>query len=131
MAYSTVNADVYIAQNVIIIEDWMDCDEAKKTRLLNVANSTLGRTFPKYTIPEQAVYEFAAVLARAYNETNAQRQDGVKNFMVAGMSLTFTDGVETIESLIPAASIDLIGKANNVDLGGVNGKAKRIKWTVL
>jgi hypothetical protein len=125
MAVSSFDADSYIGLNVIISEDWTDCDEAKKTRLLNVAQSTLARVYPQYVIPDNAVYEYAAVLATAFNDTNVQRQGGVKSFAVAGISFTFGEGKDRIESLIPNAARALIGVENNVQIAG------RLKWTVL
>jgi hypothetical protein len=66
--------------NVIVIDDWTDSHDDKKQRLLNVALSTLTRVYPTYTIPDNAVYEFSAVLATAYNDTNAQKQTESSNF---------------------------------------------------
>jgi hypothetical protein len=129
MAFNMFDADYYIETNVIVIEDWVDCDEDKKIRLLNVANSTMARVYPSYTIPDEAVYEFAAVLSVAFNDTNVQKQNGVKQFSVSGISYMFDGGKVSIESLIPAAAIDLIGKANGISIGGTGGK--RVKWTVL
>ena len=125
MAVNIFDADSYIESNVIVIEDWTDSEDAKKQRLLNVAQSTLARVYPTYTIPDNAVYEYAAVLATAYNDTNVQKQNGVKTFAVAGISFTFGNGKETIESLIPNTTRALIGTANNVKL------YSRVKWTVL
>jgi hypothetical protein len=130
MAISTFDADSYIETNVIVVEDWTDCDEAKKQRLLNVALSTLNRVYPNYMIPDNAVYEYAAVLATAFNDTNVQRQNGVKTFQVAGISFTFDGGKDSVESLVPSTAKALIGKENGVDLGGSSG-GKRLKWTVL
>lgn len=126
MAITTFDADVYIEQNVIVIDDWVDSDEAKKTRLLNVALSTLNRIYSDYTIPDNAVYEYAAVLAVAFNDTNVQKQNGVKSFAIAGINFTFDGGKDSVESLIPESAKDLIGKENGVKLGG-----RRVKWTVL
>jgi hypothetical protein len=123
MAVNTFDADSYIESNVIVIEDWSDSDDDKKLRLLNVASATLTRVYPNYTIPDNAVYEFAAVLSVAYNDTNVQKQNGVKQFSVSGISYTF-GGKESIESLIPSVARSLIGKANGVTLS-------RVKWTVL
>lgn len=129
MAVNVVDADAYISANVIVIEDWTDSDTSKKQRLLNVANSTLARVYPDYVIPDNAVYEFAAVLSVAYNDTNVQKQNGVKQFSVAGISFMFDGGKESIESLIPWSALDLIGKENGVSLGEPG--RKRVKWTVL
>jgi hypothetical protein len=129
LAVSVFGADVYIEANVILIEDWTDSDDARKQRLLNVANSTLSRVYPTYTIPDNAVYEYVAVLATAFNDTNTQKQNGVKQFSVAGITYMFDGGKDSLESLIPTAALDLIGKENGVSLGGQGGK--RVKWTVL
>jgi hypothetical protein len=129
MAVNVFDADSYIESNVIVIEDWVDSDEAKKQRLLNVALSTLSRVYPNYTIPDESVYEFAAVISVAFNDTNTQKQNGVKQYSVAGISYMFEGGKESVESLIPAAAVDLIGKANGISIGGAGGK--RVKWTVL
>ncbi|AZU61069.1 hypothetical protein [Neobacillus mesonae] len=129
MAVNIIDADSYIALNVIVIEDWTDSDEARKQRLLNVALSTLNRVYPKYTIPDNAVYEYAAVLARAFNDTNVQKQDGVKTVQLSNLLITFEAGKDSLESLIPAVAVDLISKENGVMLGGSGGK--RVKWTVL
>jgi hypothetical protein len=69
------------------------------------------------------------VLAVAFNDTNIQKQNGVKQFSVSGISYTFDGGKDTVESLIPSVALDLIGKANGVSLGSSGGK--RVKWTVL
>ena len=129
MAVNIVDATTYIEANVIVIDDWTDSDEAKKQRLLNVALSTLTRVYSQYTIPDEAVYEFAAVLSVAFNDTNIQKQNGVKQFSVSGISYTFDGGKDSVESLIPSVALDLIGKANGTSLGGTG--AKRVKWTVL
>ena len=129
MAVSIFEADSYIEENVIVIEDWTDSDDAKKQRLLNVALSTLNRLYSQYTIPDNAVYEYAAVLARAFNDTNVQKQNGVKTFQISGIMVTFDGGKDSLESLIPNAAIDLISKENGVSLGGSG--VKRVKWTVL
>lgn len=131
MAVTIADADAYIALNVIVTEDWTDSDEAKKTRLLNVAQSTLNRVYSQYTIPDNAVYEFAAVLSRAFNDTNVQKQNGVKSFSVDGIQFTFNGGPDAIEALIPSTTKHLIGLENDVDLGGSTGKAKRVRYTVL
>jgi hypothetical protein len=123
MAVNIFDADSYIETNVIVIDDWTDSDDDKKQRLLNVALSTLTRVYPTYTIPDNAVYEFSAVLATAYNDTNAQKQNGVKQFSVSGISYTFGEK-QAIETLIPSSARAIIGKENGVSLS-------RVKWTVL
>jgi hypothetical protein len=123
MAVDVFSADAYIESNVIVIDDWTGSDDERKQRIINVASATLSRVYPNYTIPDNAVYEFAAVLATAYNDTNAQKQNGVKQFSVSGISYTFGER-ESIESLIPSVARNLISKENGVSLS-------RVKWTVL
>ena len=123
MAVNIFDADSYIETNVIVIDDWTDSDDERKQRILNVASATITRVYPTYTIPDNAVYEFAAVLATAYNDTNAQKQNGVKQFSVSGISYTFGEK-QSIESLIPSSARAIISKENGVSLS-------RVKWTVL
>ena len=124
MAVDIFSADSYIESNVIVVEDWTDCDDAKKQRILNVASSTFTRVYPDYTIPDEAVYEYAAVLATAFNDTNVQKQNGVTQFSVSGISYTFRSGKDRIEALIPTSAKALIGTANGVTVS-------RVKWVVL
>lgn len=92
MTLNITDADSYINQHVIDIEDWTDADEAKKQRIINVANTTLTRRFPGVTIPDGAVYEFSATLATVFNDTNRLAQQGVASFSVSGVaSFTFKD----------------------------------------
>jgi hypothetical protein len=129
MAVNIFDADSYIESNVIVIDDWTDSDDDKKQRLLNVAQSTLNRVYPQFTIPDNAVYEYVAVLAVAFNDTNAQKQNGVKSFSVAGIQFTFDGGKVPMELMIPSTTRHLIGSANGVNIGGNGGKP--VKWTVL
>lgn len=130
MAITVFDADSYIETNMLVIEDWTDSDDERKQRLLNVAQTTLARVYPTYVIPDNAVYEYAAVLATAFNDTNVQRQNGVKSFSVAGIQYTFNYGRDIIELLVPPNAKDLIGKENGVMISGNMG-AKRVRWTVL
>jgi hypothetical protein len=119
MALSTTDATTYISGNVIEAEDWLEADEAKKQRILNVAADTLARRFPSYTIPDNAVYEFCAVLAVAFNDTNKLAKQGIKSFSIEGVgSFSFKDGIPSdLTLLIPQKSYDLIGEENGVKLG--------------
>jgi hypothetical protein len=117
------DADAYISANVINNEDWTDADDAKKQRILNVAGSTLGRAFSKYTIPDNAVYEFSAVLAVIFNDTNRYQLQGVSSFSVSGVA-TFNfknDGVVSASDVdltkyIPDIVYKLVGEENGVTL---------------
>lgn len=119
MALSITDANTYINGNVIEAEDWLEADDAKKQRILNVAQDTLVRRFPSYTIPDNAVYEFCAALAVAFNDTNKLAKQGIKSFSIDGVgSFSFKDGIPSdLTTLIPQKSYDLIGDANGVKLG--------------
>lgn len=129
MALDIISANNYIEANVIDIEDWVDSDDPKKQRLLNVASQILSRKYPDYTIPDNAVYEFAANLAVAYNDTNRLNNQGIAGFSITGVgSFNFKDTQKRdLESFIPKTALDLIGEAN----GGVKLGGRSVKWTVL
>jgi hypothetical protein len=128
MALSVFDADAYIETNVIDIEDWQDADDAKKQRILNVAEQILGRKYPDYTIPANAAYEYAANLAVAFNDTNRLNNQGIAGFAITGVgSFNFKETQKRdLESFIPKTALDIIGEANGVKLGG-----RSVKWTVL
>lgn len=128
MAISITDANVYIDANVIDVEDWQDADEAKKTRLLNVAQRTLTTQFSRFTIPDAAVYETAAAFATAFSDTMAQAQRGVQTFSLSGVaSFTFKYGTRDLTELIPQTALDQISTEN----GGVPLSKRRVGWTVL
>lgn len=123
MTVTIADADAYISANVINNEDWTDADDAKKQRILSVAGSTLGRAFSKYTIPDNAVYEFSAVLAVIFNDTNRYQLQGISSFSVSGVA-TFNfknDGVMSASNVdltkhIPDIVYKLVGEENGVTL---------------
>lgn len=128
MAVNITDADEYVAVNCIDIEDWESAEEAKKQRILNVASRTLTTKYPRYTIPDAAVYEFANELAIAFNDTNRLQQQGVAAFSLTGVaSFTFKDWAKSgVEAWIPQSALDLIGAENGVRIG-----ARQTKWTTL
>ncbi|NUJ19551.1 hypothetical protein FKN04_23780 [Bacillus glycinifermentans] len=128
MALSVEGADEYINSYTIDNEDWNDYATEKKQRIINVAEDVLVRKFPDYKIPDNAVYEFANVLAIAYNDTNRLNKQGIASFSITGVaSFNFKDTLKVDdESLIPKKTLDLIGEENDVKLGG-----RRIQWTVM
>ncbi|QPI23310.1 hypothetical protein [Bacillus licheniformis] len=128
MELSVESADEYINRATIDNEDWNDSHHERKQRILNVAEDVLVRKFPDYKIPADAVYEFANVLAIAYNDTNRLNKHGVASYSITGVaSFNFKDTMKVDdESLIPKKTLDLIGEENGVKLGG-----RRIQWTVL
>lgn len=128
MTLSIDAANAYISSNVIDIDDWNDADEAKKQRILNVATRTLSRQFPNVTIPDEAVYEFSAVLATVFNDTNKLAQQGVSSYTVSGVaSFSFADpGAKDLYKFIPRIVIDLINDVNDEKVSLSN-----VKWTVL
>lgn len=119
MAVNITEADAYIGLNVIDIEDWNDSDDAKKQRLLNVAERVLTNRFSNYTIPDNAVYEYGAALAIAFNDTNRLNNHGIASFALEGMSFNFKDTLRRdLQAFMPDASLQLIGEANGVKLSG-------------
>ncbi|MEH7521691.1 hypothetical protein V7149_00190 [Bacillus sp. JJ1503] len=117
MALNITEADAYISTNVLDVEDWTDSDGERKQRLLNVANRTLTNRFKKYTIPDNAVYEFAAYLAAVFNDTNKMQQYGVKQFTIKGIAFTFgSDIPKELSALIPEQVYMIVGEANGVNL---------------
>jgi len=128
MAINIQDADVYINENVIEVDDWNDADFSKKTRYLNVASSTLQRTFANKVVPDNAVYEFAAVLSVRYNDTYKNIQYGVKSFSVAGITYSFDGSEKSLTELIPPQAKAMISEANGGDTGSTGG---RIQWTVM
>ena len=128
MTVSVEGANEYINSFTVDNEDWNDSDHERKQRVLNVADDVLIRKFPDYKIPDDAVYEFANVLAIAYNDTNRLNKHGVASYSITGVaSFNFKDTMKVDdESLIPKKTLDLIGEENGVKLGG-----RRIQWTVM
>lgn len=128
MAVNITDANEYIAANCIDIEDWESAEEAKKQRILNVASRTLTTKYPRYTIPDAAVYEFSNELAIAFNDTNRWQQQGIAAYSVTGVaSYTFKDWAKSgVEAWIPQSALDIIGAENGVRIG-----ARQAKWTVL
>ncbi|MGN7387728.1 hypothetical protein [Sporosarcina sp. SAFN-015] len=122
MDWNLTEASEYIRLNTLDNEDFTDADDERKTAILNVAQRTLTRKYSGYTIPNEAVYLFAPVLAAAFNDTNKLQQQGVASFSVRGMSFTFKDWAKKdIDALIPAEVADLIGAPSG----------RQVKWTVL
>ncbi|WP_406595197.1 hypothetical protein [Bacillus velezensis] len=125
MALSVESANEYINRMTIDNEDWNDYDDAKRQRVLNVAEDVLTRKFRKYVIPDDAVYEFTNVLATAYNDTNRLNKHGIASYSITGVgSFTYKETLRADdESLIPKKTIDLIEEANDVKLSGRTVKA--------
>lgn len=117
MAVTITTADAYIHANVIDNEDWQESDTPRKQRILNVANSTLSKRYSKYVIPDNAVYEFAAVLAAVFNDTNKMQQYGVTQFTMKGFSVSFGGSPKgSVSAFIPSSALDIIGEENGVNL---------------
>ncbi|WP_145412509.1 hypothetical protein [Paenibacillus xylanexedens] len=128
MAITVADADTYINANCIDIEDWTEAEDAKKQRIVTRASFVLTNKYPKYTIPDAAVYEFANALATAFNDTNRLQQHGVASFGVTGVAnFTFKDWAKNgEEAWIPDAALDIIGAENGVKIG-----RKTTKWVTL
>ncbi len=130
MAVNITDADSYINLNVINVDDWTEADEAKKQRIINVANRTLMKKFPDTVIPDNAVYEFSAILATVFNDVNKYAQQGVSQFSVSGVtSFQFNDAnTKELDYFINRDVIDLINEAND-ERHQVS--ISKVKWTVL
>jgi len=133
MAVSITDADAYISLNCIDVEDWTGSDEARKQRILNVAGRTLSVKYSTLTIPDNAVYEFANVLATVFSDTNRLQQQGVIQFSLPDTA-TFgfkpdlvTRPGEDPAKFIPQSALDLISAEN----GGVKLSKRSVGWTVL
>lgn len=114
-------ADLYISANCIDIDEWTSADEAKKLRIVNVAFRDLTRFYPKYTIPDAAVYEFACVLATVFGDVAGAMQKGVTQQTVGKVSIGFkaesvTGPGASTRKFIPQAALDIIGAENGVTL---------------
>jgi len=129
MAVNITDADTYINASCIDNEDWSDADEAKKQRIINVAERKLTTKYSQYTIPDEAVYEYANELAIAFNDTNRLQQHGVASFGLNGVAnFTFKDWAKSgLDAWISDTVLDLISEAN----GGVKLSRRAVKWTVL
>lgn len=115
-------ATQYIRLNTLDNEDFIDGEDDRKTALLNVASRELTRKYSGYTIPDEAVYLFSAVLAAAFNDTNKMAQQGIASFSVRGIAFTFKDWAKKdLDSFIPAEVADMIGAPSG----------RQVKWTVL
>jgi ABC-type tungstate transport system permease subunit len=120
MAATIQEANEYIASFFIDNSDWLKANEEKKQRILNVSNRTLSDKYADLIIPDEAVYEFSAVLAVIFNDTNRMNQQGVAGFSVTGVgSFTFkeTAAKASLEDAITPEVKKLIGKANDIELG--------------
>lgn len=139
-------ATKHIRLYVIDNDDWDDSDDDKKRRLLNVAERTIknwaSENIPRliaprllkpldeidetdYEVPDEAIFEMAATLARVFNETNAMQQQGIAGFSVTGVgSFTFKENNvtsaagEPLENFITDEAMKYIEKANDIKMTG-------------
>lgn len=132
MAVTVTDATTYITAQCVDVDDWTDSDEAKKLRMLNVAQRTLSATYPTYTIPDAAIFEFTNVLAIVFNDTNRQAQQGMTSFSIDKVgSFNFKDSIvgrpsDDLRKFIPQTSRDIIGTENGVKL-----PSRRVAWSVM
>lgn len=130
MSVTIVEADDYINLHVIDIDDWVEADESKKQRILNTASRILVYKFKDLLIPNNAVYEFAAVLASATNDTNRMQMQGVESFSITDVgSFKFNRTISDFADLIPQSTLDIISLENGLD--GINTTLKTATWTVI
>ena len=120
MSLAINSADEYISLYVIDNADWLEADEEKKQRIINVASRTLEDTYEELIIPDEAVYEFSSVLSVIFNDTNRMNQQGIAGFSVTGVaSFTFkeTSAKASLEEAITPEVKKIIGKANGIKFG--------------
>lgn len=123
------NADIYIQSNVIEIADWVEADVDKKQRILNTASRILASKYQDLIIPDDAVYEFSAVLATATNDTNKLQAQGIESFSIDGVgSFKFNRSINDFAELIPQSALDIISIENGISL---STSAKAPLWTVI
>ncbi|PFQ72439.1 hypothetical protein COK15_28285 [Bacillus cereus] len=126
------HANEHIDAFVVTNEDWHDADDAKKVRIMNVAERTLrNRYSAEVIIPDEAVYEFSAYLAIVYNDTNRMQQQGIASFSITGVgSFTFKENNvssaigQPLDELIPDSVAKLIAEAN----GSLQQSGRVIGW---
>lgn len=130
MPLTTEEADAYINLHVIDIDDWVDSETTKKQRVLNVASRILVYKFKDLVIPNNAVYEFASVLATATNDTNRMQMQGIESFSITDVgSFKFNRAISDYSDLIPQSALDLIGIENDVEMP--SDFARIPLWTVV
>ncbi|SFX48677.1 hypothetical protein SAMN04487866_10960 [Thermoactinomyces sp. DSM 45891] len=122
-------ADQYISTNVIDNTDWVEAEPEKKQRILNVSHRTLTRKYPRYQIPDPAIFELASTLATVFNDTNKLQNQGVAGFAITGVgSFTFKENNVrnaaglSLEDFITQEVRSLVGEANGIELGSRNVK---------
>lgn len=132
MALTIADADAYIDANCIDIDDWLECDDARKQRIINVADRTLTTKYAQYMVPDAAVFEFANVLATVFNDTVRLMQQGVTAYSIDKVgSFSFKNDLvmspgSDLSRFIPQTALDIIGAENDVVLSKRN-----VGWTVL
>lgn len=132
MAITVNDADIYVSANCIDLDEWAGADEAKKQRTLNVASRNLAVAYPKYTIPDAAVYEFTNVLITLFSDATKLAQQGVTSHTLSGVnSISFKDSAVnevggSLRKFIPQSALDLISAENGVTLS-----KRASKWTVM
>lgn len=128
MVWNLAEATEYITYNAVDNEDYLESDDTKKTRLLNVSDRTLKRIYKDYVIPNEAVYLFAAHLGALFNDTTVFAQRGIASFNVSGISFTFKDWAKKeLEELVTHEIAEIIIEANPDKDGGIG----RVKAWVL
>ncbi|AXF39769.1 hypothetical protein LEY_8 [Paenibacillus phage Ley] len=116
----TVNinaADEYITANCIDVQDWLESDPERKKRLLTVSADTLSRRYPRLSIPDNAVYEFANVLSVKFNDTYRHASNGVQSYSVTGVAtFSFYPMEKDVRQMVTQKVLDIISDENDVDL---------------
>ncbi|WP_188318592.1 hypothetical protein [Paenibacillus larvae] len=99
------------------MQDWLESDPERKKRLLTVSADTLSRRYPRLTIPDNAVYEFANVLSVKFNDTYRHASNGVQSYSVTGVAtFSFYPMEKDVNQMVTQKVLDIISDENDVDL---------------
>ena len=140
MSLNISEADAYVQSYFIDSKDWFKADEPRKQTILNVAERALKNRCKKffgdspYVLPDEAVFEFAAILSVVYNDTNKMQQYGIAGYSITGVgSFTFkelaTSGLTGVnaEEIIPPQVLKMVADANNRDDFG----SRSVGWLIV
>lgn len=130
---SLAAANEYVKTYALNIEDWNEADDDTKFRYMNIAEKTLKRKYPNYTIPSNAIYEFASTLLLTFNDTNKLSQQGIASFSLQGVVTYTFDGKtrKPLSEMITEEVFELINEEPaNANLPKVSNK-RRFIATVL
>lgn len=111
--FDAPQGDNYVSNYVTDPEEYLSLDDANKRRYCNIASRTLQSKYAGYAVPNEAVYDFAAVLATTFSDQNKLAQQGVTQFSLSGsIGISFRNGKQELAALVPDHVADIISDAN-------------------